>query len=142
MKYFTIKELYKSETATRLKIDNIPTPEVFLHLEELGVVLDSLREYYGKPIIVSSGYRCEKLNKAVGGATNSGHLTGYAADLVPANGDFETFKKTVLKWAKEKNIKYDELLIEKNSKGSTWVHFSLKYVTKQQRMKCFSLNVK
>ena len=82
MKYFTLTELTKSATATRLKIDNTPTAEAKQNLVNLiDKILDPLREAYGKPIIVTSGYRCPKLNKAVGGSTSSQHMKGMAADI-------------------------------------------------------------
>jgi len=72
MKYFTIKELTTSSTATRLKIDNTPTEEVVNNLESLvNNILDKIREAYGKPITVNSGYRCPKLNTAIGGSKTS-----------------------------------------------------------------------
>jgi zinc D-Ala-D-Ala carboxypeptidase len=82
MKYFTISELCKSDTAKARGIDNTPTEEVKRNLEALiENVLDPLREWYGKPIYISSGYRCPKLNKAVGGVDNSFHKKGFAADI-------------------------------------------------------------
>ena len=81
-KYFTINELTKSSTAQRLHINNNPTQEVKDNLNKLiDNVLDPLRELYGKPIIVNSGYRSFKLNKVVGGAKNSQHLVGQASDI-------------------------------------------------------------
>ena len=66
MKYFTIKELCKSTTATQKKIDNSPNSEIVNNLEQLvHNILDPLREEYGKPINVNSGYRCDALNKAI-----------------------------------------------------------------------------
>ena len=73
-KYFSIAELTKSETAKRRKINNKPTKEVENCLNQLiDNILDPLRKAYGQPIIVSSGYRCPELNKAVGGARTSQH---------------------------------------------------------------------
>ena len=64
MKYFTIEELTRSATATTRGIDNTPTPEIKANLERLvDKVLDGLREIYGKPITVNSGYRCPELTK-------------------------------------------------------------------------------
>ena len=69
-KYFSIEELCKSDTATEKGIDNTPSSEVVEKLNMLiDNVLDPLREAYGKPIYVNSGYRCPALNKAVGGVT-------------------------------------------------------------------------
>ena len=72
MKYFSIKELCKSNTAIKNKIDNHSTPEIEKNLTILiEHCLDPIREKFGKPITVTSGYRCEKLNKLVGGKPNS-----------------------------------------------------------------------
>jgi uncharacterized protein YcbK (DUF882 family) len=82
MKYFTIKELTKSGTAMRLGIDNNPDKKALLNLEKLiKYILDPLREAYGKPIVISSGYRCEKLNRILGGSKTSQHATGEAVDI-------------------------------------------------------------
>ena len=77
MKYFTINELCASSTAARLGIRNIPNEEIKSNLIALvDNVLDPLRTSYGKPIIVSSGYRCLALNQAVGGSKTSQHVKG------------------------------------------------------------------
>ena len=82
MKYFDLTELTHSDTAIAKKIDNTPTEEVKKNLENLvKYVLDPLREMYGKPIYVNSGYRSEALNKAVGGSKTSQHVLGMAADI-------------------------------------------------------------
>lgn len=82
MRYFSIDELCHSDTAIAKGIDNTPTDEVRENLEALVEnVLDPLREWYGKPINVNSGYRCPELNSAVGGVKTSFHVNGYAADL-------------------------------------------------------------
>lgn len=82
MKYFSIKEMTKSNTATAKGIDNTPDQTITDNLTKLiEAVLDPLREWYGKPIIVNSGYRCEALNKAIGGAKSSQHMLGEAADI-------------------------------------------------------------
>lgn len=83
MKYFTLEELCKSSTARRLGLTNYPQrEEIFTNLRTLvDKVLDPAREMLGAPIIVSSGYRSPKVNKLVGGVSNSEHLTGCAADI-------------------------------------------------------------
>lgn len=83
MKYFTLEELCKSSTAKRLGLTNYPQrEEIFNNLRTLvDKVLDPAREMLGAPIIVSSGYRSPKVNKLVGGVSNSEHLTGGAADI-------------------------------------------------------------
>lgn len=120
MKYFSIKELAKSETATRLKIDNTPTAEVVDNLTALvDNVLDPLRELYGKPIHISSGYRCPRLNKAVGGVANSQHLTGQAADI--NQGSHEENRRLFIYL--EEYCTFDQLLWEN---GGAWIHVSFR----------------
>ena len=80
--FFTLQEFIKSSTAARLKIDNTPTNEILRNLQYgVSMVLDPLRRSHQKPIIITSGFRCEKLNKAVGGVANSWHTKGNAADI-------------------------------------------------------------
>ena len=83
MKYFTISELTASATAQRESIDNRP-PKCAYHLLHVLVdqLLDPIREAWGEPIVVSSGYRCKELNALVGGVKNSHHLLGCAADII------------------------------------------------------------
>lgn len=94
MQYFSIEELTRSATAERLGIDNTPDVCIVDNLCLLvASILDPLRERYGRPIIVTSGYRCQKLNKLVGGVKYSAHLDGRAADVRSSNNDRELNKK-------------------------------------------------
>lgn len=128
MKYFTINELTKSATAARLKIDNTPTDKVKKNLTELiEKVLDPLREAYGKPIIVTSGYRCPKLNKAVGGAATSQHMYGQAADIRSVSDspkDNKVLFDLAVKLVNEGKIKTGQIIDEY---GYNWVHISTPY---------------
>lgn len=82
MKYFSIEELTYSATSERLGIDNTPDTCIVNNLHRLVVsILDPLREEYGFPIVVNSGYRCKELNKYVGGSKYSAHIDGRAADI-------------------------------------------------------------
>jgi hypothetical protein len=82
MKYFSIKELCKSSTAKKLNIDNTPSAEIEKNLTVLiEECLDPIREKFGRPIMVTSGYRCPTLNVACGGSPTSEHKTGFAADI-------------------------------------------------------------
>lgn len=82
MKWFSIKELCKSSTAKKLNIDNTPSAEVKQNLTVLiEECLDPIREKFGNPIMVASGYRCSQLNSALGGSPTSEHKTGFAADI-------------------------------------------------------------
>lgn len=133
-KYFTLAELLRSETAKKKGIDNTPTFEVVAHLAELvETILDPLRDAYGMPIKVSSGYRCPELNKAVGGAATSVHQIGYAADL-QVGGSFEKFRSFVVQWFDKTCKPFDQLLIESDRKtGAKWIHIGLYNNAGQQR---------
>lgn len=120
MKYFTIKELCKSSTATQRGIDNTPNSEIVSNLEQLvDKILDPLREKYGKPVRVNSGYRCDKLNKAVGGSNTSQHKYGLAADIT-AGSRLENKKLFAL--IQQLNLPFDQLIDEKNY---SWIHVSI-----------------
>lgn len=80
--FFTLSELTKSSTATKYHIDNTPTRDIVRNLQYgVNMVLDPLRRLYGKPIVITSGYRCPELNKRVGGVASSWHTQGNAADI-------------------------------------------------------------
>lgn len=127
MKYFTMKELTKSSTSDKLGIDNTPTPEASVALSNLVThVLDPLREMYGKPITVNSGYRCPKLNAAVGGAKTSQHMRGEAADITAGS---KTENKKLFELIRD-NLPFDQLIDESNY---SWVHVS--YVSSSKNRK-------
>ncbi len=121
MKYFSIGELLYSDTALEKKINNLKTtPEIEDNLRALiENVLEPARVRLGVPIIVTSGYRCPALNSAVGGVANSQHTKGQAADLVCTNA---ADKRRLFAILSEMDV--DQLLYEKNKKGTTWVHVS------------------
>ena len=122
-----MKELAKSSTADKLGIDNTPTSEATVALSNLVThVLDPLREMYGKAITVNSGYRCPKLNAAVGGAKNSQHMKGEAADITAGN---KTENKKLFELIRD-NLPFDQLL---NESDYSWVHVS--YVSKSKNRK-------
>ena len=121
MKYFSIAELTKSATASRKGIDNRPDDKVRKNLTLLvEKILDPLREAWGGPIIVTSGYRCGKLNRAVGGATKSQHMYGQAADIRTVS-DKPTDNKKLFDLIRELKLPYDQLIDEY---GYNWVHVS------------------
>lgn len=119
IKYFSLSEFLNSATAKRLKIDNTPTFEVVDNLNKLADYLDVIREKVGKPILISSGFRCPVLNKAVGGVSNSQHQKGLAADLICA--DMESLEKVI-----RETGGFDQLIKERR-KGSKsfWYHVSV-----------------
>ena len=127
MKYFTIKELCESSTAIQKRIDNTPNSETVSKLKQLvDQVLDPLRKRYGKPIKVNSGYRCEQLNKAVKGASNSQHLKGLAADITSGSAEQN---KILFQLVQELNLPFDQLIDEKNF---SWIHVSVSNKPRKQ----------
>lgn len=138
-KYFNLEEFLTSSTARQKSIENLPSWDVIDHLKELASFLDQLREDWGSGIKVTSGFRNDKLNSAVGGVGSSVHMIGYAADIVPANGKFKEFAQFIEQWAKTKS--FDQIIIEK-SKKSQWVHIGLFNNRHQQRKMVFLMDVK
>ena len=124
--HFTIEELYASATAKAKGINNKPDIQQIINLVYLcAYVLEPLRKAMGEPIKIGSGYRCEKLNKAVGGVYNSQHLKGQAADLC-IDGDIAKGKRW-FNYIKD-HLPFDQLIWEHNAKtGSYWVHVSFVY---------------
>lgn len=120
MKYFTIKELCRSSVADERGIKNVPSVTEELNLEALvEYVLDPLREAWGKPIIVNSGYRSDTLNRVVGGAKNSQHMRGEAADITTGTREGNRWLFDYIK----RHLPYDQVIDERNY---SWVHVSYK----------------
>lgn len=122
-KNFTLEELCDSATAKALGIRNVPGTQEIANLSALvNRVLQPLRDIYGGAVKIGSGFRCQALNKAVGGVSNSQHMKGEAADLC-IDGDINKGKKwiEIIRTLGE----FDQLIWEKNPKtGSYWVHVS------------------
>ena len=132
MKYFTLRELIKSDTAIRKGIKNIPNKQEEQNLNALvDKILDPLREAYKKPIIVTSGFRCEELNRLVGGSKTSQHRTGQAVDIRTISDTPEENKKLydlIIKL----NLPFDQLIDEHNF---DWVHVSFSEKNRKQILK-------
>lgn len=121
MRYFTIHELCHSNTANRLGIDNAADEDVKRRLELLVEnILDPLRAAWGAPLIVTSGYRCPKLNAAVGGAKSSQHMSGEAVDIRTVS-DLPAENKKLFDMIQKLRLPYDQLIDEY---GYNWVHVS------------------
>jgi hypothetical protein len=117
-KYISYNEATKSQTAIRHGIKNEPNYEQLQNMKIVGTkCFDPIREFYKRPLRVSSFYRCEELNKLVKGAKNSQHLKGQAIDIDA--GSIQENKK-IFEWAKD-NLEYDQLINEYNF---SWVHIS------------------
>lgn len=119
MKYFTIEELCKSDTADELGIKNTPDAVAIANMRELVEnVLDPLREAWGGPITVNSGFRNKPLNIAVGGDTNSHHLYGMAADITVGTKDKN---RKLFVMVQQLGLPFTQLIDEY---GYRWVHIS------------------
>ena len=120
---FSLAELTKSQTATRKGIDNTPSDthiQNLIHLAES--VLQPVREHFGKPVMISSGYRSPALCEAIGSSTKSQHARGEAADFEIHGVD----NKELATWI-SKNTTFDQLILEFYDEGdpnSGWVHCS------------------
>lgn len=118
---FTLEELIKSDVANKYKIDNSPDEKMIKNLKSLCEnVLQPIRDRYNKPITVTSGYRCDKLNKKVGGVKTSQHLNGEAADLIC--DDKKSLFLLIQDMIKKGEIKVGQLINENNF---SWIHVSL-----------------
>ena len=119
MKYFTIAEMTRSDTADKQGIDNRLPKDLLPNVENLiDKVLDPLRSWYGRPVYVNSGYRCPELNRAVGGVGTSYHLTGCAADIDVYS---RTENQKLFDYIRER-LPYTEVGLEG---GGRWVHVAL-----------------
>lgn len=119
--YFNIEEMTKSETASKKRIDNgFPNIGTMINAFKVLETLDLVRAHMDKPIFINSGYRCKELNKAVGGAENSYHTKGLAADFrtdskedIPKMYNF--LQRNIKRFNIQELIKYD-----------TFIHMAIK----------------
>lgn len=117
---FTLEEMVRSTTAEARGIDNTPSQDEIENLKELAVnVLQPIRDRYGKPIYINSGYRCPSLNRAVGGVSNSQHKIGHAADI--HSEDNKELWDLIVGMVNNKEIEVDQLIDESNL---SWIHIS------------------
>ncbi|OEZ81004.1 peptidase M15 [Janthinobacterium sp. HH104] len=114
--HFSLAELVTSQVATRKDIDNTPAAAVVANLKRLAAMLEQVRALVGMPIAISSGYRSPALNKAVGGAGNSAHVLGLAADISTPKLPPKALALLIL----QSGIVFDQLIYE-----GTWVHIGL-----------------
>lgn len=120
-KNFYLDEFITSQTAERLGIDNTPSDIIVKNLTALvDNILQPVRDHYDRPITISSGYRCPKLNKAIGGAVSSQHMKGEAADIhIPGVPNHELAQFII------DNFTFDQVILEFYTLGkpdSGWVH--------------------
>ena len=142
--HFTLGELTK--TSVKTADGNIPSHVAIENLKRLCVWLEGLRAHYNsmygedEPIIINSGYRSPEVNKKVGGAPNSNHLTGCAADIkVFGIEQAMRYAVILLNYADNTMQEFDELLIERSKKGTYWLHFAVR--PKENRRKVMFIQV-
>lgn len=139
--HFTLGEMLSSPTAQSHDIPNIPLKCHITALENLCQrCLEPTRQHFGWPIQVNSGYRCPLLNDMIGGAKNSQHMNGEAADITVPRKHWpfcctskEQIARLLFEWMKA-NIDYDQLILEHTSDGlSWWVHVSCRIDNRKNR---------
>ena len=136
-KYFNFNELIKSDTARKYNINNRPEEEATINNINISIEkLDMIREEWtkhcskhnlGNPsLIINSGYRCEKLNRAVNGSKTSEHLLGFAYDIDTANNQNKIFIEWLHDYLNENEILFSQLINEKPDKNNnpSWIHLS------------------
>jgi uncharacterized protein YcbK (DUF882 family) len=124
--HFTLGEL----TKTNVKKENVPNEAQVENLKRVCGWLEKLRGRISPtptPIIINSGYRSEAVNKAVGGAPNSNHLTGCAVDIhVSGMEQLIRYAAILLDISDERQEDFDELLLERSPRGTYWLHFAVR----------------
>jgi zinc D-Ala-D-Ala carboxypeptidase len=131
-KNLSLAEVMRSETAKRKGISNMPTPE---HIENFKLLAEKIfqpiREHFGKPIHISSGYRSAALNKAIGGASSSQHCSGEAIDIDMDGTDITNAQ--IFNYIKD-NLEFDQLIWEFGTDSNPdWVHVSYESKGKQRK---------
>lgn len=120
---FTLNELIRSNTATKLNIDNTPSDEIIDNLNKLCTdIIQPIRDKYGKPMVITSGYRCKALNKAVGGVKTSQHVLGQAADINNGHTQNKALFELIKQMVDNGEITVGQLLWEH---GGQCIHVSL-----------------
>ena len=142
--HFVLAEFECSATAAANGIDNNCPYQYIPVLQQLcKTILEPLRQHFGEPVIISSGYRCPTLNIRVGGVYASQHTLGEAADIVPPYNQRQTpySLKEWFDWL-QANTDFDQLILEHDSKGSYWIHVSCRKNKSKNRHQVLMLTKK
>lgn len=124
--HFTLEELTRSDTATRMSLDQMPPLAILDTLKNTAEQMELVRILLGnRPILISSGYRCKALNRLVGGSEKSAHLSGAAIDFTCP--EFGTPQEVVKELAKSSMLSFDQLIYE-----GKWVHISFAYPRRRE----------
>lgn len=134
--HFTLEELCYSRTAQKLRIDNTPNNTHIQNLKFLATkILEPLRIFAQQPIHINSGFRTPALNNAIGGARNSQHMKGEAADIrIP---DI-TIGQQLFTYIRD-NLNYDQLIWEHNKYNNYWIHVSIKRNGKNRKQVIYNM---
>ena len=140
--HFTLAELTKTNT----NLKNVPNEAQIENLKRVCRWLEQLRSRYNErygdgddPIVINSGYRSPAVNKAVGGAPTSNHLTGCAADIrVSGMEQALRYAVILLDISDESREDFDELLIERNARGAIWLHFAVRPTRNRRKLRFIS----
>lgn len=136
-KHFSLEEMCRSNTARVRGLPNVPNAEQVKNLKHLCEnVLQPLRDHLGKPVVINSGFRSQAVNMAVGGAKNSQHTKGEAADIKCK--DFP-FAKKIYAWIMD-NLKFDQVILERKG-NAVWVHVSY-CANGENRQQALTINAK
>jgi D-alanyl-D-alanine dipeptidase len=132
--HLSLAEVTRSESAKRKGISNMPTPA---HIENFKLlaenIFEPIRKHFGKPIHISSGYRSDALNKAIGGSKTSQHCTGEAIDIDMDGSANGITNKMVFDYIKD-NLNFDQLIWEFGTASNPdWVHVSYESTGKQRK---------
>ena len=120
--HFSLEEMCRSNTARVKGLPNVPNAEQVKNLQQLCKnVLQPLRDHLGKPVVINSGFRSQAVNMAVGGANNSQHMKGEAADIKCK--DYPNAKQ-IYTWIMD-NLKFDQVILERKG-NAVWVHVSFR----------------
>ena len=121
-KNFSLEEMCRSNTASVRGLPNVPNAEQVKNLQQLCEnVLQPLRNHLGKPVVINSGFRSQAVNMAVGGAKNSQHTKGEAADIKCKD---YPYAKKIYAWIMD-NLEFDQVILERKGKA-VWVHVSFR----------------
>jgi zinc D-Ala-D-Ala carboxypeptidase len=132
--HLSLSEVTRSETAKRRGISNTPTAEHLENFKKLAEnIFEPIREHFGVPIHISSGYRSKELNSAIGGSLSSQHCQGEAIDIDMDGSPNGITNKMVFDFIKD-NLTFDQLIYEfGNDSNPDWVHVSYESTGKQRK---------
>lgn len=133
-KHLSLAEVSRSETAKRRGISNTPSGEHLENFKKLAEnIFEPIREHFGVPIHISSGYRSKELNAAIGGSATSQHCSGEAIDIDMDGSASGVTNAQVFNFIKD-NLQFDQLIWEFGSNSNPdWVHVSYETTGKQRK---------